>query len=84
LRLGRTGEITGNVTLQGIAGEDSLIDKLAALQVPPETDLIEYPLLLSGDASSGQMCRLAIRAVGMRNGYPAVAETSVEIQIVNP
>jgi hypothetical protein len=82
LRVGRTGEITGDVTLGAVTEDDSPIDGLPTIHVPPETDQVEYHLQLAADASPGQLYQLQLRATGLRKGYPAVAETTVEIQVV--
>ena len=83
LRVGRTAEITGDVTLEAIAEDDAPVNELPALPVSPNMEQVAYEVQLAGDASPGELCELQLRATGLRKGYPAVAETTVEIQIVD-
>lgn len=83
LRVGRTAEITGNVTLQADFDEDAPVDSPQTLQVAPDIEQVSFRLRLADGASPGDTCEVRLRATGLRQGYPAMAETKVEIQVVD-
>ncbi|MEO2045583.1 MAG: hypothetical protein ABGX16_03295 [Pirellulales bacterium] len=83
LRVGRTAEINGDVKLETVAAPDSTVIRSASVEVPPEVELFNYQVQLAPDASPGALCHLRLRATGLRDGYPAMAETAVEIQVVD-
>ncbi len=82
LRVGRTAEITGDVTVEAVVEENAPVTELSVLRVAPDTEQVQYRLKLAADASPGQLCELQLRATGLRQGYPAIAEATVEIQVV--
>lgn len=83
LRVGRTAEITGDVTLEASSTDDAPLATLPTVQVTPQQQQVQYQLQLASDATPGETCQLHVRATGLRQGYPAVAETTVEIQVVD-
>jgi hypothetical protein len=83
LRVGRTAEISGDVALEAVAMRDSTVVSATNIDVPHDVEQVDYQVQLAADATPGEQCRLRLRATGLRDGYPAVAETVVEIQVVD-
>jgi hypothetical protein len=83
LRVGRTAEISGDVKLETVAAPGSTVVRSASVEVPPEVEQLNYQVQLAADAIPGALCQLRLRATGLRDGYPAMAETAVEIQVVD-
>ena len=83
LRVGRTAEISGEVKLETVAAQGPTVVRNSSVDVPADVEQLIYQVQLASDAAPGALCQLRLRATGMRGGYPAIAETTVEIQVVD-
>jgi hypothetical protein len=84
LRLARTRELSGPVTVEAVLPEDARGITARSVEVPEGQETVQMALKFAPGATLGDQDRLLFRASGRRGGHPVIAETSVRIELETP
>jgi hypothetical protein len=81
LRVGRTPELTGPLTVAAVLPADANGVTATSATVAEDQGSVTLVLQFAPDARVGSGDRVQFRATGQRGGHPVIAEASLEIQL---